>query len=147
MIHDLLANASLYAAVHPKFAMAIEYLQSDLSHLPPGRYELPGGCFALVQEYEPQPVDEWIFETHRKYIDVQFMAAGEEYIYFSPAEDLEAGEYQPEKDYRPLRGSGLPVRLKAGEIAIFFPHDAHLPARQAPAGGAVRKIVVKVAVE
>lgn len=147
MIHDRLEHADLYAALHSQFAQAFAYLRSDLSQVAPGRYELPEGCFALVQEYQPQPVVEWVFEAHRRYIDIQFMAAGEEYIYYAPTAALAAGEYQPEKDYQPLRGTGLALRLQAGEFAVFFPQDAHLPGRLSPAGGAVRKIVVKVAVE
>ncbi len=49
-----------------------------------------------------------------------------------------------EKDYQPLDGAGTPLALHAGELAIFFPQDAHLPGQITGEPRHVRKTVVKV---
>jgi biofilm protein TabA len=114
------------------------------------RVELDGGAFALEQVYLTKPRTEGRWESHGAFIDVQVVVAGEEFMEVAEAAQLAVAEdLRPEKDvifYRPFdRGSVL--RLRAGEAAVFFPSDAHLPAlRTGAAAALVRKTVVKVPV-
>ncbi|HXC02484.1 MAG TPA: YhcH/YjgK/YiaL family protein [Opitutaceae bacterium] len=114
------------------------------------RVELAGGAFALEQAYLTKPRAEGRWESHLAYIDVQVVVAGEELMevvdaaYLAVAEDL-----RPAKDvifYRPFAGGSV-LRVRAGEAAVFFPSDAHLPSLSVGAAATlVRKTVVKVPV-
>jgi biofilm protein TabA len=91
------------------------------------------------------------FEHHRRYIDIQFIVAGEEVIGWAPADRMQVTEaYDPEKDIAfgtVPAGEATPVRLAAGELAVLYPEDGHAPRLAAGRPSPVFKIVVKVAVE
>jgi len=148
MIFDQLARASRYVGLEQDFAAAFNYLSThDLAGLPPGRIDLQGNdLYALVQEYSTKPFEQGAWEAHRRYIDVQCLVSGRERIYCAPLERLRAGVYVPEKDFLPLTGSGPWLDLSAGDFAIFFPEDAHMPGRTIEGPTAVKKVVVKVRV-
>ena len=80
MIVDRIENAELYTALSPRIAMALRALRdTDLATREVGRYELDGDrVFALIHRYETKPVEKGIWEAHRKYIDVQYVARGDE---------------------------------------------------------------------
>jgi biofilm protein TabA len=94
--------------------------------------------------------DDLRFEYHRKYIDIQFIASGEEVVGWAPAERMTITEpYNDEKDVcfgTVRRGEMTQVYLKAGQIAVFFPEDGHAPGLAAVRPSKVMKVVVKVAV-
>jgi biofilm protein TabA len=135
----------------PALAKGLEYLaKTDFSKVDPGKYELDGtNIYALVQEYQTVPKDEKRAEAHRKYLDIQFVYAGAEMIGFaveSPAHVVDE-EKLAEKDiiyYSSVRDES-DVALTAGMYAILFPNDVHRPGCQYGAPGAVKKVVVKVA--
>ena len=127
MIIDQLSNAAQYTPLHPLFAEGFRYINELPTGAAPGRYELGGGAYALVQEYKTKSAEGAKFEAHRKFIDIQYIFFGEECCYYAPISQMKAGEYQPDKDYVDLEGRGFGIPLKAGEFAIFFPRDAHLP--------------------
>jgi len=114
------------------------------------RVELSGGAFALEQVYLTKSRNEGRWETHRAYIDVQVVVAGEELMEVADAAHLVVAEdLRPAKDlifYRPFDGGSV-LHVRAGEAAVFFPSDAHLPSlRTGAAATLVRKTVVKVPV-
>jgi YhcH/YjgK/YiaL family protein len=117
------------------------------------RVEIDGtAVYALVQDFETEPVGAEVdFEAHRLYLDIQYVVVGEELMGWAPLSELRgAGAYNPAKDV--LHGlfpaaEMTPVRVKAGQAAVFFPQDAHAPKLAAGKPGWVKKIVVKVAVQ
>lgn len=129
---------------------AFEFLRRpDIGALADGRYVIDGDrVFALVQRYATESVSAPRFEAHRKWVDVQYIASGSEIIGWVPLEDLSVSEpYDGVKDA--CFGSVAawsPVLLRAGELAVFFPEDAHAPRLAAVRPENVVKIVVKVAV-
>ena len=148
MILDTLSQAEMYTALHPLFEEGLRFIREQGASAAVGRCELAGGAYALVQEYQTQAPEGALFESHRRFIDIQYVASGSETVYFATIDRLKAGEYQPEKDYLPLEGSGSALVLQAGDFAVFFPQDGHLPSRVSPDGpGTVRKIVVKIPVQ
>jgi YhcH/YjgK/YiaL family protein len=150
MITDTIEHASVYLPLSPRIATALRFLmQPDRAGVPLGRHELNADrVFALVQEYTTKPAHECFWESHRKYIDVQFVAAGVELIGFSPVARMTVTKpYDPDGDFQVLEGTGQSFRLEANTFAIFMPHDAHMPCLAADRPSPVRKIVVKVAVE
>jgi biofilm protein TabA len=112
------------------------------------RIELAGGSFALEQAYRSKPRADAFLESHRKYIDVQAVVAGEEI-----QEVVDIGRmtvdasYDPERDlikYRDFKDTSL-LSAREGLVAVFFPVDGHI-SRAAGAPVLVRKTVVKVPV-
>jgi biofilm protein TabA len=150
VIFDHITKASLYSFPNAHLKRGLDFLQrKDLAALPVGRTELDGDrLFALVQEYSTRSEADCFWEVHRKYIDIQFIAAGTEEIGYAPMDELKILQsYDTTKDMMKLAGEGISLTLKAGSFAIFFPHDAHKPCMASMGKSEpVRKIVVKVAV-
>lgn len=152
MIYDHLANADLYRNIKPGITRALDYLrQTDFTNVANGKYELDGDkLFAMVQRYPTRADSDAVWESHRKYIDVQYIGQGEERFGYVPLNEAPAitMPYSDEKDvifYAPGTSS-LP--LKSGQFAVFFPHDIHAPClRYGDQPSDVMKVVVKVAVE
>ncbi|MGI5868319.1 MAG: YhcH/YjgK/YiaL family protein [Kiritimatiellia bacterium] len=150
MIKDALANASLYAALHPRFAAAFAWLDRAMADgIPEGRIEIDGDrLVAIPQRYETHPFDCRKFETHDKFIDIQLVVSGSEIVYMGDPRTMEpAVPYDDAKDIAFFAGRGVPEMLRAGEFLIIWPHEAHAPGCDpGPDSAAVHKIVIKVAV-
>lgn len=149
MVVDNIQQASLYYALSPGIETALRYLAStDLQAAQPGRHELAGGCFALVQDYDTMPREEKKWEAHRKYIDVQFIARGIELMGYADCSMLRmVEEYDDAKDVEFLEGDGSFVVAREAVFIILFPRDAHMPGVAEISPGPVRKVVVKVPIE
>ncbi|MES2702655.1 MAG: YhcH/YjgK/YiaL family protein [Bacteroidota bacterium] len=151
MIVDSLATASLYCSVHPRLSAAFEYLLStNLAALAPGKYEIDSAnVFAIVQEYDTLHSAAEQMESHRKYIDVQYMVSGEEQVGHAILNSqLASKEYSPDEDY--MLYADTPdffSKLSAGMFMIFFPHDLHMPCIQVNGPARVKKVVVKILAE
>jgi YhcH/YjgK/YiaL family protein len=149
MICDRIDNSGRYTAISPGIALALEALRSGrLASAPDGRHDLDGdNVFALVQRYATRPLDKCMFESHRKYIDVQMLISGSEAMGHSPISKLKVtSPYDDAKDvalYAPLPAPTW-LKLSGGEFAIFFPEDGHMPCAQSGGPSDVVKIVVKV---
>ncbi len=152
MIVTDLEHATQQIALTPSLQKAIDFLrQARGRELPDGRVEIDGNTvYALVQSYETAPVSQARLEAHRKYVDVQYVASGEEVIGWVSTDRLTpAVPYDDAKDVWfgsvPLNEM-TPVRLAAGQLAVFYPPDAHAPRLAAGVPACVKKIVVKVKV-
>jgi biofilm protein TabA len=114
------------------------------------RVELGDGVFALEQAYVAKPPAEGRWEAHRDHIDIQVVVDGDELMEVTDVERLAVDEdFTPSKDllfFKPY-ADGSVLRIRAGEIAVFYPADAHKPSLAAGSPAAqVRKTVVKVPV-
>jgi len=136
----------------PGLRKAFAFLRSPGIHqLPDGRVEIDGDrVFALVQRYDTMMTDAPRFESHRKYIDVQFIVSGEEVIGWAPAARMTVTDaYNADKDIcfgTVAKGTWTPLHLHAGQLAVLWPEDGHAPKLASSASVPVMKIVVKVAV-
>jgi len=148
MIIDTLANGHKYAALHPSFAKAFEYLQAlNLAEVEVGKYEVDGDNIrAIVSDKEGMSSAESIakFECHDKHIDIQLCISGQEQIGWKPRGSCLAqkGEYNPDKDV--LFFNDVPdtfFGLTDNQFAIFYPEDVHAPMI---GEGKIKKLVVKV---
>ncbi|MHB8969865.1 MAG: YhcH/YjgK/YiaL family protein [Pirellulaceae bacterium] len=150
MILDRLDHASMYRALGADIARAFDYLQqTNFRDVPDGRYELDGErLFALVLRYPPKPLDQAMWEAHRRYLDIQYVVAGSERMgYTSLCDELPVRQpYDPQKDIVFFEAAGDWVEVPAGSFAIFAPHDVHAPglaAKRPEASAQVCKVVVK----
>lgn len=113
------------------------------------RTELPGGAFALSQVYLTKPRAEGKWETHRAYIDVQALFAGEEKMELADRASLQVTEDLSEtRDviFYEAFDQGSVLRFGPGMVGIYFPSDAHMGSLAMGAPELVRKVVVKVPV-
>ncbi len=113
------------------------------------RVELPAGAYAIEMAYRTKARAEGFLETHRRFIDVQVVVAGEEFMDVAAAPGLgTVRAYNPDRDFAELEASpaASALRIRAGEVAVFWPEDAHQPTIAAGAPALVRKTVIKVPV-
>ncbi len=145
-----------------KFKKSFKYLEQvfkeetvenkRLLSLPINAFEkvaLDNNNFRLEQVYNSKNREDCFFESHRQYIDVQFILEGEEIIEVSNINNLEIDfKYNNGMDllkYKPTLNPSI-IKLKKGDVAIFFPQDAYMPCVKLNKSQKVVKTVVKVAV-
>jgi len=145
-----------------KFSKAFEYLQKvfkngseEKSRLLSyeldvfEKIDLDNNNFALEQTYMSKERKDCFFESHKKYIDVQFILEGEEFIEVDNIDNLNVNfEYDEGMDLIKYQDSQLSsvIKLQKGDIAIFYPEDAHMPCVKINNNCKVIKTVVKVEV-
>lgn len=151
MIVDTLSQWRTYNAISPRFEKAFAFLQHVTDGTTVGRHEIAGDdVFAFVQQHNTKPVLERVYESHRKYIDVQYIQRGREIMYWAPLPFLTnvTMPFDAEKDAAlyGLVPQGVPVQVTAGQFTIFFPDDGHIPSCAWDEPAEVLKVVVKVRV-
>ncbi len=150
MIFDHLSQAKLYEKVTRHMHHAFAFLsRTDLATIAKGRYEIAGDdAYALVQDYTTKPAELAKWESHRKYIDVQFLANGTESMGYGYIDGFTVSkDYDEQGDYLLYTGSGNELVMTPGSFAILWPHDVHRPTVAVAEPMAVRKVVVKVRVD
>jgi len=149
MVMDSVVNAQLYNGLGERIAMGLKYIkENSFTDMEPGKYEIDGSnIYALILEYESKPVDTCKWESHRRYIDIQYVVKGFERIGYSNIDSMRiCEEYNEEKDYMFLEGEGNYFHISVGTFAIFGPQDAHMVGIAAGEPGKVKKVVLKILV-
>ncbi len=153
MIVAELEQITKQAALTPALITAFDYLKTlDLNRLEEGRYVVDGDqVFAIVAFYTTRNVESQVdVEGHCKYIDLQFVAAGQEMIGWAPATQAQPrSPYDAGKDAWTCSlpaGALAWMKVSAGQVAVLYPSDAHAPQYAAGEPLPVKKVVVKVAV-
>lgn len=147
MIKDKLKNAHIYYPMSENLKKGLEWLLSqDLVNIKPKKYIIDGeSVWANVQEYETK--DEAKYETHRKYIDIQYMIKGKEFVGVTDKTNCSTCvEYNSDTD---LEFMDIKVKeeyqiLNEGDFLIFYPTDAHKPSINPDEKLKVKKVIVKV---
>jgi biofilm protein TabA len=157
-----LSTVRAQIASSPAFDLAFDYVARALT---PGsaesdriaavsagetvKIELGEGVFALEQAYLPKAPADGRWEAHERYIDVQVIVSGRELMGLIDVSALQLNDDQREaRDlmfFAPHAG-GSTLRAGAGDVAVFFPVDAHMPSVADGEPVLVRKTVVKVPV-
>jgi YhcH/YjgK/YiaL family protein len=151
MILTTLADSAPYEALGSRIAAGLRWLRSMDPVIADGRHAIDGDdVFALVATYDTVPGTEKRLETHVRHIDLQYVADGHERILHAPAAALIVETpYDDAADItfyaEPPFASSLLMR--PGDLAIFFPDDAHKPGCMAGGRHTVRKVVVKVRID
>lgn len=149
MIFSSIHTCDTYTEYPEVIRKVIDYLKSnDFVNMEPGVYEIQGkDIYAQVFDAETGSVEEKRPESHKNYLDVQFLASGEEKLGFTTLKDeYEVDEYFEERDlifYKKVENEGF-VSAVPGCFTIFFPSDVHRPAVAVDKPMTVRKVVVKV---
>jgi YhcH/YjgK/YiaL family protein len=152
MVIDKLENAYLYAGLSAKIEKGLEVLKDrKLSAKENGRYEVDGDeLYYIIQRYITKPIEQSRLEAHKKYIDIQFAAEGEEMIGHSLLNQLNVEEpYDEAKDviFYNVPEKINTVKLSKGMFCILFPQDGHIPGCQLASPSKILKVVMKVKID
>lgn len=150
MILDTLSNANRYHHLGPQFIKAFDFLRNtDLNTIEKGKYEIDGtNIFAIVNEYDTVDPSTEQMESHKQYIDVQYIVKGAEQIgHAFLNKQTPSQAYDAEKDFMLFaEPPSFYSKFEENMFAIFFPTDLHMPNLQINAPAAVKKVVIKVSV-
>ena len=152
MMIEELVNWKNYQEMFPeRFIRALKWLEEkELHTLENGKYEISATDFAIVQEYDTRDVAEAEYENHHKYIDIQIVVNGEEWIYCSKPKGLiKAKDYLEEDDiefyHKPENmAKETKMAMKEGYFAVLWPGDCHMPCVNPGKKTHVKKIVIKI---
>lgn len=150
MIYDKIDNIELYKGLSEDIYLGLEFLKNASSEIECGVHELSPRVKAIVSEYKTKEVNEYGYEAHKKYIDIQYLLKGSEKICCLPIEQLkETKPYSETNDAAFYTANTKPVEITLGNsfFAIFYPQDGHMPGLSNNANVDVKKVVVKVAID
>ena len=115
----------------PVLKPVFEFIKKNLrTSVKEGRYEFNGGIYAVIQKSMPKPEKERLLETHKKYVDLQYIISGSDKIgwKFYDKTFKPVNKYDGKKDITFFKNSpDFFITVKKGEFAVFFPQDAHAP--------------------
>ena len=149
MIVDSISNIVNYDTLNIKVNEIVEFIKKvEELNVEDGKYEILGeDLFALVQTYETKDASECRFETHKKYIDVQYVRQGKEVMNYKLKDQLVVTEdlseqsdvifYEDATDY-------TSVLVEEGSFALFSTQDGHMPGVKYNNKETVKKIVFKI---
>lgn len=146
MIVTNLNNTERIESLHPLFKKLFDYVKThDILNTPCGRIDIDGDNF-YINNVNPEciPAEKQVLEVHRDYIDVQILLQGKETIGWKALEDSKEEVKPYEKEGDCALYSDTPttwIHLVPGQLAIFFPEDAHAPVI---GEGKIRKMIAKV---
>ncbi len=146
MILDTLENAERYFDLHPLFSKVVEFIKNtDVARLEPGSVEIDGKkLFVNISNGPGIEKDESNVELHKRYIDVQYVISGVEYMGWIAASECirPIGEYDAENDYLFCEDEPTAwMTVKPGQFAVFFPEDGHQPMISK---GNIHKLIFKI---
>lgn len=149
MIIDHIANAEKYFCVHPSFEKAFSALRSIDSNTPDGRITVDkDNVFINLSEYTNKNINDCVFESHKKYIDIQFVINGSELIDITEEKNLEFTDNRLDTDDIAFLGNSevfSRAYLSEGIFVVIFPGEAHKPCISPEEEGVkVRKAVAKI---
>ena len=130
---------------------ALNFLRTtDFSQQKVGEVEIDGrNIYAQIIDMTTRPKKDNHPEVHRRYIDIQFLAKGEEIICVAAerGNNKISESLLAERDIIFYHGAEneSEITMTPGSYAIFFPQDVHRPACIKNKATPIRKVVVKVA--
>lgn len=137
-------------SLNPKaWRAAIKFLKKkDLQTMDLGRYDLSAkDTYAIISEYQTKDIETSYFETHRKFIDIQYVISGKEYIILTSLDDKKnlIQPYDEENDFELFQKNNENFLFADSKsIFVLFPQDGHKPGIKVNESELVRKLVLKI---
>ncbi|MBS1934679.1 MAG: YhcH/YjgK/YiaL family protein [Bacteroidetes bacterium] len=147
-LHPSVNKDSFYVAYHRNknlWDAAFAFLRNvNLEELKPGRYPIIGEqVFASVTEAPSHNKEDVKWESHKNYIDLQYIIRGKELI--GVADTSKAVIIKPYTvDVINYNAEGKYYTGEQGEFFLFFPNNAHRPTIKIDGYDVVKKIVIKI---
>lgn len=147
MIYDSIGNFKIYP-YGPAWMKAFNFIKSSDEDSEEKKYDLGDGIYAVVESYSTKNLESAVFESHQRYVDIQWTISGAEGIYIASSESLEINqEYHFSRDvtfYKTPQNFNNFIRNYPGYFSTFWPNDAHMPKIQIDSFLRVKKGVVKI---
>ena len=154
MVIDRLDHAAQYYALGKGLETALRWFAAyaDDGRDLPVKTVLDGErIFINGVNYTSEAKPQGQLEAHKKYIDVMYVAEGEEKFFYKPIAEVKhvTMPYDAEKECQlaEIDADAAQVRFSAGHFLIFFPQDGHLAAQLWDKPCKVRKFIAKVVVD
>ncbi|MGB2868349.1 MAG: YhcH/YjgK/YiaL family protein [Bacteroidota bacterium] len=138
-----------YQLNKPAWDSAFAFLRDrDLSALPKGKYPIDGdNVFASITEDSTKNFENTKWESHRNYVDLQYVIRGEEKIgVCTIAKATVTKLYDGKSDAANYAAEGTYYRAVPDTFFLFFPSDVHRPGVTPGGNKIVKKLVIKVRV-
>ncbi|GGH04010.1 YhcH/YjgK/YiaL family protein [Mucilaginibacter phyllosphaerae] len=121
---------------------------TNLETIGTGKHPIDGdNAYAIVTEAPSKALEQAGWESHRKYIDLQYVIKGRERIDVVNLIDATVTKpYDEEHDYANYQAEGTAHIAQPGTFYLFFPQDVHRPNIKVTGYDTVKKIVVKIKV-
>jgi YhcH/YjgK/YiaL family protein len=126
---------------------AFNYLKTqNLQTLSLGRHDIDGdNVYASVTENPTKDFDSTMWESHRNYIDLQYVISGKEKIGVASLQKLTIIKpYDAKRDIANYSGNGKLYDAGPTIFFLFFPSDAHRPNIANSDNNSDKKIVIKI---
>lgn len=145
--HDsLFRYTSLFCEVDP--TPLFDWLLNCQGVEPGTRVEFAGDkLFARVLQQDTGARNAFKWESHREYVDLQFVLGGGEIIEWAPAAQLAASTpYDAKMDFQfyAEADSCISLPVSAGLFVFLFPSDAHKPLVSNGSDRFVHKAIAKI---
>lgn len=120
----------------------------DLKNMAPGQYPIDDkNAYASITNAPSKTLEDAKWESHQKYIDLQYVINGEEKIGVAPVSTATVIKpYNPAKDAANYTADGTYYIATPSEFFLFFPPDAHRPNIKVDGYDTVKKLVIKIKV-
>jgi hypothetical protein len=78
MVTDKIENAKMYYGLSKRIAQGLALLKNPaVLNATKGRHEVDGdNLYYMADEYDTKPLEQGRLESHRKYIDIQYVISG-----------------------------------------------------------------------
>lgn len=138
--HQYEANPALWDKV-------FQFLgDSKLATLAPGKYPIEGtDAYATIAAGPPKNIDDVKWESHRKFIDLQYVIAGKVKLGVAVVSSATVtAPYDETRDAANYTAEGKYYEATPEEFFLFFPQDAHRPDIKVDGYDTLKKLVIKV---
>ncbi len=132
---------------------AINYLlNADIKEEDAGKtFVVDDDFYYIVKSYETKDVSDCKFESHKKYVDIQYMIKGTEAMSLIDVNRVSpTTEYNEEKDimfFENPKEECATLTLSGGNYVTFYPNDAHRPSMKAQNKEVILKAIGKVRIK
>ena len=144
MIIDKAKNYKTYLGMNENLDKALALMADFDPETPCGTYDVAGeDLFYIVTEPAMGELAKGRFEAHFKYIDLQYILRGGEWIKHANIADVAPAELVGD-DCRLYDGEGSTVKINPGDFWVAFPEDAHMPGCYVGEPTGLKKVIFKV---
>ncbi len=150
-VHPSVDVSEFYRQYHKQpdlWKAAFDYLNKDLIAAEAGKYPVKGNeVVAMISGYQTKNIEDARWESHRKFIDLQYLIKGEEKMGLLPLEKAKAAsEYREDQDVILFGDQEGEYYMANQEVFfLFFPGDVHRPCIRTGESMPVKKLVIKIA--
>jgi biofilm protein TabA len=119
---------------------------SKLATLAPGKYPIEGtDAYATIAAGPPKNIDDVKWESHRKFIDLQYVIAGKVKLGVAAVSSATViAPYDETRDAANYTAEGKYYEATPEAFFLFFPQDAHRPDIKVDGYDTLKKLVIKV---